>query len=88
MIQETGGSEISHLYSVMKKNHSTGCTKKCHYKEHVKEAQIYVIKTKTEKRTYETLNIGYKDTIVKGASVVKRLEEELKELERENKAGE
>ncbi|CAM4730932.1 unnamed protein product [Leuciscus chuanchicus] len=32
-----------------------------------------------EKRTYETLNIEYKDTIVEAVSVVKRLEEELRE---------
>ncbi|KAK7118876.1 hypothetical protein R3I94_022401 [Phoxinus phoxinus] len=69
--------------SVMKDDHCTVCTKKCHYSEHVKEAKIYVTKIKKEKRTYEDLKKKYDGKIGHGVSVVKKLEEELQELEKE-----
>ncbi|XP_016339867.1 uncharacterized protein LOC107687155 [Sinocyclocheilus anshuiensis] len=69
--------------SVMKKNHCTVCTNRCHYSKHVKEAKIYVAKTKKEKRTYEDLKKGYDGKIGDGMSLVKKLEEELQELEKE-----
>ncbi|XP_048030657.1 uncharacterized protein LOC125257960 [Megalobrama amblycephala] len=69
--------------SVMKNNHCTVCTKKCHYSKHVKEAKIYVIKTKKEKRTYEALKKKYDGKIRDSVSLVKKLEEELQELEKE-----
>ncbi|XP_056119691.1 uncharacterized protein LOC130097042 [Rhinichthys klamathensis goyatoka] len=65
------------LSSVMKDDHCTVCTNKCHYSRHVKEAKIYVTKTKKEKRTYEG-HMTYD-----GVFVVQKLEEELQELERE-----
>ncbi|XP_073687266.1 uncharacterized protein [Garra rufa] len=71
------------LCSVMKDDHCTVCTKKCHYREHVKHAKIYVAKAKKEKRTYEDLKMKYKDKIGDGVFVVKVLEEELQELEKE-----
>ncbi|XP_067234349.1 uncharacterized protein [Chanodichthys erythropterus] len=69
--------------SVMRNNHCTVCTNKCHYSKHVKEAKIYVTKTKKEKRTYEDLKKKYEDTVGDGVFVVKMLEEELQELEDE-----
>ncbi|KAK9970085.1 hypothetical protein ABG768_026053 [Culter alburnus] len=68
---------------VMKKDYCTVCTKKCHYSKHIKEAKIYVTKTKTEKKTFEGLKKNYKDKIVAGVSVAKKLEEELQESEKE-----
>ncbi|KAK7123300.1 hypothetical protein R3I93_021649 [Phoxinus phoxinus] len=68
---------------VMKDEHCTVCTDKCHYSEHVKEAKIYVTKIKKEKRTYRDLKKKYEDKIGHGVSVVKKLEEELQELEKE-----
>ncbi|XP_016426294.1 uncharacterized protein LOC107754394 [Sinocyclocheilus rhinocerous] len=69
--------------SVMKKNHCTVCTNRCHYSKHVKEATIYVPKTKKEKRTYEGLKKEYDGKIGDGMSLVNKLEEELQELEKE-----
>ncbi|ROI74330.1 Immune-associated nucleotide-binding protein 10 [Anabarilius grahami] len=68
---------------VMKDEYCTVCTNKCHYSKHIKEAKIYVTKTKTEKRTYENLKKKYDDKIGAGVSVVKKLEEELQELQKE-----
>ncbi|KAK7123298.1 hypothetical protein R3I93_021647 [Phoxinus phoxinus] len=64
-------------------DHCTVCTKKCHYSKHVKEAKIYVTKTKKEKRTYEDLKKKCEDKIGDGVSVVQKLKEELQELEKE-----
>ncbi|XP_051738002.1 uncharacterized protein LOC127505984 isoform X1 [Ctenopharyngodon idella] len=69
--------------SVMKDNHCTVCTNKCHYTKHVKEAKIYVTKTRKEKRTYEELKKKYDVKIGDSVSVAKKLEEELSELEKE-----
>ncbi|XP_043082527.1 uncharacterized protein LOC122329916 [Puntigrus tetrazona] len=69
--------------SVMRKNHCTVCTKRCHYSKHVKEAKIYEAKTRTEKRTYEDLKKEYEGKIGDDVSLVKKLEEELHELEKE-----
>ncbi|XDV48059.1 hypothetical protein PO909_017557 [Leuciscus waleckii] len=71
--------------SVMKDYHCTVCTNKCHYSEHVKEAKIYVAKKKKEKRTYEDLKKKYDWKIGGDESLVKKLEKELQELEREKK---
>ncbi|XP_016115641.1 uncharacterized protein [Sinocyclocheilus grahami] len=68
---------------VMKDNHCTVCTNKCHYREHTKGEKIYKTQTKTEKRTYEDLKKKYEDRIGDGVSLVKMLEEELQELEKE-----
>ncbi|XP_051970790.1 uncharacterized protein LOC127635048 [Xyrauchen texanus] len=69
--------------SVMKNDHCTVCTNKCHYTKHIKEAKIYVTKTKKEKKTNERLKREYDDKIHDVESVVKKLEEELQELEKE-----
>ncbi|XP_050954820.1 uncharacterized protein LOC127156126 [Labeo rohita] len=69
--------------SVMKDNHCTVCTKKCHYSRHVKEAKIYVTKTKIEKRTHEKIKREYDGKIVDSESLVRNLEEELQELDKE-----
>ncbi|XDV48155.1 hypothetical protein PO909_017621 [Leuciscus waleckii] len=69
--------------SVMKDEHCTVCTNKCHYSKHVKEAKIYVTKTKKEKRTHEEVKKKYEDKIGGGVSLVQKLEEELLELEKE-----
>ncbi|KAK9952925.1 hypothetical protein ABG768_016953 [Culter alburnus] len=68
--------------SVMKNNHCTVCTNKCHYIKHVK-AQIYVTKIKKEKRTFKDLKKEYYGMIRDRESLVKKLEEELQELEKE-----
>ncbi|KTG27153.1 hypothetical protein cypCar_00038578 [Cyprinus carpio] len=68
---------------VMKNNYCTVCTNKCHYSKHVKEAKIYQIKTKKEKRSFKDLKKKYKDNIGGGVSLVKKLNEELQELEKE-----
>ncbi|ROL27900.1 Immune-associated nucleotide-binding protein 13 [Anabarilius grahami] len=68
---------------VIKDGHCRVCTNKCHYSKHVKEAKIYVTKIKKEKRTYEELKKKYEDTIGNNVSVVKKLKEELQELEAE-----
>ncbi|XP_039541141.1 uncharacterized protein LOC120488458 [Pimephales promelas] len=71
---------------VMKDYHCTVCTNKCHSSKHVKEAKIYVTKTKKEKRIDEDLKKKYDDdNIIKvreGESVVQKLKEELQELEK------
>uniref|UniRef100_A0A8C2JAV0 AIG1-type G domain-containing protein n=1 Tax=Cyprinus carpio TaxID=7962 RepID=A0A8C2JAV0_CYPCA len=59
--------------SVMKNNHCTVCTNKCHYSKHVKEAKIYVAKTKREKRTYEDLKKKYEDKLDHHVSLAKEL---------------
>uniref|UniRef100_A0A8C2HPV9 Uncharacterized protein n=1 Tax=Cyprinus carpio TaxID=7962 RepID=A0A8C2HPV9_CYPCA len=69
--------------SMMKNYHCTVCTKKCHYSKHVKTAQIYVTNTKKEKRTDEDLKKELNEKIVHGVSLVKRLEDDLQELEEE-----
>uniref|UniRef100_A0A8C2FHQ2 AAA+ ATPase domain-containing protein n=1 Tax=Cyprinus carpio TaxID=7962 RepID=A0A8C2FHQ2_CYPCA len=69
--------------SVMKDKKCVICTKKCHFKEHVKGAKIYVTKTKKEKRTYEKLKKKYEKEIGDGVLVVKMLEEELQATEKE-----
>ncbi|KAK9952917.1 hypothetical protein ABG768_016945 [Culter alburnus] len=66
---------------VIKDGHCRVCTNKCHYSKHVKEAKIYVTKIKKEKRTYEELKKKYEDTIGNSESLVKKLKEELQELE-------
>ncbi|RXN03719.1 hypothetical protein ROHU_009154 [Labeo rohita] len=71
--------------SVMRKNYCTVCTNKCHYSKHIKEAKIYVTKTKRESKTYDNLKKEYDTKIRDGQSLVKKLEEELQELEKEKK---
>ncbi len=66
--------------SVMKDNYCTVCTKKCYYTKHVKEAKRYVPVTKKEKRTFEDLKKKYDKKIGDGVSLVKKLGEELQEL--------
>ncbi|XP_048030542.1 uncharacterized protein LOC125257826 [Megalobrama amblycephala] len=66
---------------MMKDNHCTVCKNKCHYSKHVKGANIYVTKTKKEKRTNEALKKEFDGKIGVSESLVKKLEEELKELE-------
>ncbi|XP_048030530.1 uncharacterized protein LOC125257823 isoform X2 [Megalobrama amblycephala] len=68
---------------VMKDDHCTVCTNKCHYKEHGKGAKIYETKTKTEKKTFEDLKKHYEAKIGDGVFLVKKLEEELQKLEKE-----
>ncbi|KAL1248234.1 hypothetical protein QQF64_021552 [Cirrhinus molitorella] len=69
--------------SVMKDDHCTVCTKKCHYTKHVKHAKIYVTKTKKEKKTSEDLKKKYYGKLRDSESLVKKLTEELQELEKE-----
>ncbi|RXN13886.1 hypothetical protein ROHU_009383 [Labeo rohita] len=69
--------------SMMKDNHCTVCTNKCHYKEHVKHAKIFVTKTKSETKTYEDLKRKYYGKIRDSKSLVKKLTENLQELEKE-----
>ncbi|XP_073797382.1 uncharacterized protein isoform X2 [Danio rerio] len=69
--------------SVMSNNHCTVCTKKCHYSKHVKGDKIYVTKTKLEKRKYEDLMKKYDQEIGGIVSLMKKLEEELQELDKE-----
>ncbi|XP_028977942.2 uncharacterized protein LOC114828667 [Esox lucius] len=69
--------------SVMKDNHCTVCTNKCHYTKHVKGNVRYVLKTRMVTRTYEQLKRKY-DISEKGAgekeNVLIRLQKELEEL--------
>uniref|UniRef100_A0A673G3H5 AAA+ ATPase domain-containing protein n=1 Tax=Sinocyclocheilus rhinocerous TaxID=307959 RepID=A0A673G3H5_9TELE len=69
--------------SVMKDNHCKVCTNKCHYTKHVKESKIYKIQTKKEKMTFEILMKKYDGKIRDSESLVKKLKEELQELEKE-----
>ncbi|XP_059381231.1 uncharacterized protein LOC132116438 [Carassius carassius] len=69
--------------SMMKDNHCAVCTNECHYSKHIKEAKIYESKTKKEKRTYEDLRRKYNVKIDDTVSVATKLEENLKELEKE-----
>ncbi|XP_016116216.1 uncharacterized protein [Sinocyclocheilus grahami] len=69
--------------SVMKNNHCTVCTNKCHYREHAKEAKIYATRTRNERKTFENLKKEYASKIRDDESLVNKLEEELQELERE-----
>ncbi|XP_065115133.2 uncharacterized protein [Paramisgurnus dabryanus] len=68
---------------VMKNDHCLVCTNKCHYSKHIKEAQIYVIKTKTETKTNEDLKKKYEDKMKDCLSVINKLKEELQELEKQ-----
>jgi len=68
---------------VVKDDHCTVCTNKCHYSKHVKEAKIYVTKTKKEKRTDEELKKKYYDKINEGVFVIQKLGEELQKLKME-----
>ncbi|XP_048030546.1 uncharacterized protein LOC125257828 [Megalobrama amblycephala] len=71
---------------VMKDSHCTVCTNRCHLSKHVKEAKIYVTKTKREKKTYHNLKRKYEEKSKKAESLeslVKELEKELQELEKE-----
>uniref|UniRef100_A0A8C1YFJ3 Uncharacterized protein n=1 Tax=Cyprinus carpio TaxID=7962 RepID=A0A8C1YFJ3_CYPCA len=69
--------------SVMKNYHCTVCTNKCHYSKHVKTAKIYVTNTKKEKRTNEDLKKELNKKIGHDVSSVKKLEDDLQELEEE-----
>ncbi|XP_048031492.1 uncharacterized protein LOC125258548 [Megalobrama amblycephala] len=69
--------------SMMRNNHCTMCTNKCHYSKHVKGTNIYVKKTKKEKRTNEELKKKYNDQIRNDESLDKKLEEDLQKLEKE-----
>ncbi|XP_016422020.1 uncharacterized protein LOC107750955 [Sinocyclocheilus rhinocerous] len=69
--------------SVMKKNHCTVCTNRCHYSKHVKEAKIYVPKTKMVKKTHEDLKRKYDKKIGDDVSLVSKLDKDLQELENE-----
>ncbi|XP_059391417.1 uncharacterized protein LOC132124437 [Carassius carassius] len=68
---------------VMRNNHCTVCTNKCHYSNHVREAKIYVTKTKKETRAYEDLKKKYDGKISDCESSVKKLKKELQELQKE-----
>uniref|UniRef100_A0A8C2FVG7 Uncharacterized protein n=1 Tax=Cyprinus carpio TaxID=7962 RepID=A0A8C2FVG7_CYPCA len=68
---------------VMRKNHCTVCTNKCHYSKHVKTAQIYQTKKKKEKRVYKDLKKKYDEKIGHCVSLVRQLEDNLQELEKE-----
>ncbi len=70
------------LCSMMKEECCTVCTNKCHYSKHVKEDKIYVTKTRKEKKTCEELKKKYDVKIVDDESFIKKLEEELQELEK------
>uniref|UniRef100_A0A673J874 Zgc:171695 n=1 Tax=Sinocyclocheilus rhinocerous TaxID=307959 RepID=A0A673J874_9TELE len=47
---------------VMKSNHCTVCTGKCHYSKHVRENKKYVIRTKEMKMAYDDLKLEYEHT--------------------------
>ncbi|ROL52304.1 hypothetical protein DPX16_0455 [Anabarilius grahami] len=69
---------------VMKNSRCTVCTNRCALSEHVKEAKIYVTKTKRVKKTYDDLKQKYDEKIGNAeslGSLVKKLEKELQELE-------
>ncbi|XP_026097422.1 uncharacterized protein LOC113068781 [Carassius auratus] len=71
---------------VMKNNHCTVCTNKCHYSKHIKEDKIYVTKKMKEKKTNEGLKKKYNHSIKKikeGVFWVKKLEEDLHNIEKE-----
>ncbi len=69
--------------SVMKDDYCTVCTNKCHSSKHMKSAKMYQIKTKKEKRTYEDLKKEYDGKTRNSESLIKKLEDELQELEKE-----
>ncbi len=68
--------------SVMKDDYCTVCSKKCHHSKHIKEAAIYKTETRKETRTYENLKKKYDGKIIDCESLVRKLEEELQELEK------
>ncbi len=68
--------------SVMKNDHCTVCSKKCHHSKHIKEAAMYETKTRKKTRTYEDLKKKYDGKIIDCESLVRKLEEELQELEK------
>ncbi len=67
--------------SMMKNYHCTVCTKKCHYSKHVKGATIYIMKKKKVKKTNDVSKKSYDVKIRDGESMVKKLEEEMQQLE-------
>ncbi|XP_043082529.1 uncharacterized protein LOC122329917 [Puntigrus tetrazona] len=69
--------------SMMRNNFCTACINKCHYSTHVKEAKIYVQKTKMVKKIHEDLKRKYDKKIGKDISLVSKLNEDLQELENE-----
>lgn len=68
---------------VMENNECTVCKYKCHHSKHVREAKIYVTKTKEETTTFKDLKKKYDDKIESGESLVSKLKEELQEYEKE-----
>uniref|UniRef100_A0A8C2PXM9 AIG1-type G domain-containing protein n=1 Tax=Cyprinus carpio TaxID=7962 RepID=A0A8C2PXM9_CYPCA len=66
-----------------KDDHCKVCPNKCLYSKHVKEAKIYVTITKKQKRTNEDLKKEYDGKIGNSVALVKKLEKELQELEKQ-----
>ncbi len=65
-----------------REGHCEKCPKKCPYKNHTKGAKIYVTIKKKERRTNEDSLEECNGKIRDGVSSVKKLEEELQELEK------
>ncbi|XP_021325915.2 uncharacterized protein [Danio rerio] len=64
--------------SVMENNHCTVC--RCHYNKHIKEARIYVTKTRKEKTINQVLKNKYLEKKSIKESDVKKLEKELQDI--------
>ncbi|XP_036417247.1 uncharacterized protein LOC118801177 [Colossoma macropomum] len=69
--------------SVISRGKCTVCTGKCDYTQHVKEGKMYVTKTRKVKKTNEDLKKKYEEESGEKMSLTSRLENEIKENERE-----
>ncbi|XP_044189087.1 uncharacterized protein LOC122968150 [Thunnus albacares] len=72
-----GGCEI------MKKNHCTVCTNKCHVSNHVKENQRYVNKTRRVKKTKKELKQTYELEHQETKDVLRSLERETEKFDQQ-----
>ncbi|KAL6489078.1 hypothetical protein MHYP_G00028190 [Metynnis hypsauchen] len=69
--------------SVITRGRCTVCTGKCDHTKHVKEGKMYMTKTRKVKKTYEDLKKKYEKESGEKMSLMSRLENEIKENERE-----
>nr|XP_055037920.1 uncharacterized protein LOC129425884 isoform X1 [Misgurnus anguillicaudatus] len=69
--------------SVMTKGKCTVCSGKCDHTKHVKDEKIYEIKTRKATKTHKDLKEKYEKEFAEQQSLLCRLENEIKQIERE-----
>ncbi|KAK3571368.1 hypothetical protein QTP86_008926 [Hemibagrus guttatus] len=69
--------------SVMSKGKCTVCTGKCDYTDHVKEGEIYEVKTRRVKKTMEDLKEKYERKSGEKKSLISQIKNEVREIKEE-----